>query len=42
MRNAIGILKLISQGEQDVKNGKAKPQEEVFASVEKMLKERMK
>jgi prevent-host-death family protein len=42
MRNAIGILKLISQGEQDVKNGKTKPQEEVFASIEKMLKERMK
>jgi prevent-host-death family protein len=42
MRNAIGILKLISQGEQDVKSGKAKPQEEVFASAEKMLKERMK
>ena len=42
MRNAIGILKLISQGEQDVKSGKSKPQQEVFASVEKMLKERMK
>ena len=42
MRNAIGILKLISQGEQDVKNGKSKPQEEVFASIEKILKERMK
>jgi prevent-host-death family protein len=42
MRNAIGILKLISQGEQDVKNGKAKPQAEVLATVEKKLKERMK
>jgi prevent-host-death family protein len=42
MRNAIGILKLISQGEQDVKNGKSKPQEEVFASIERTLKERMK
>ena len=42
MRNAIGILKLISQGEQDVKNGKAKPQAEVLATVEKRLKERMK
>ena len=42
MRNAIGILKLISQGEQDVKDGKSKSQEDVFASVEKILKERMK
>lgn len=42
MRNAIGILKLISQGEQDVKDGKSKPQEEVFANVGKLLKERMK
>jgi prevent-host-death family protein len=42
MRNAIGILKLISQGEQDVKDGKSKSQEEVFANMEKLLKERMK
>jgi len=42
MRNAIGILKLISQGEEDVKDGRSKSQEEVFASVEKILKERMK
>lgn len=42
MRNAIGILKLISQGEQDVKDGRVKPQEEVFAHVEKLLKDRVK
>jgi len=42
MRNAIGILKLISQGEQDVKEGKVRSQEDVFANVEKLLKERMK
>ena len=42
MRNAIGILKLISQGEQDVRAGKTKPQEEVFAKIEKILQERMK
>ncbi len=42
MRNAIGILKLISQGEQDVEEGKSKSQEEVFANVEKLLKNRMK
>ena len=42
MRNAIGLLKLISQGEQDVKDGKVKPQEAVFAHIEKLLKERAK
>jgi prevent-host-death family protein len=38
MRNALGILKLISQGEEDVKNGRVKSQEEVFESLEKTLK----
>jgi len=42
MRNAIGILKLISQGEQDLREGKSRPQEEVLADAEKFLKERMK
>jgi len=42
MRNAIGILKLISQGEEDIKNGKSKSQEEVFADIESILKEKMK
>jgi prevent-host-death family protein len=42
MRTAIGILKLISQGEQDIKDGKSKPQEEVFADIENILKEKMK
>ena len=41
MRNAIGLLKLISQGEQDVREGKLRSQEDVFASIEKLLKERM-
>lgn len=40
MRNAIGILKLISQGEEDIKNGRAKNQEEVFKNIENMLKEK--
>lgn len=40
MRNAIGMLKLISQGEEDIKNGKAKTQEEVFENIENMLKEK--
>jgi prevent-host-death family protein len=42
MRNAIGLLKLISQGEEDIKNGKSKSQEEVFANIENILRERMK
>jgi prevent-host-death family protein len=42
MRNAIGILKLISQGEKDIRNGKSKSQEEVFSDIENILKEKMK
>jgi len=42
MRNAIGILKLISQGEEDIRNGKSKTQEEVFANIDNILKEKMK
>ena len=34
MRNAIGLLKLISQGEEDIKNEKLKTQEEVFENLE--------
>jgi len=42
MRNAIGILKLISQGEEDIKGGKSKLQEEVFTDIENILKEKIK
>jgi hypothetical protein len=42
VRNATGILKLIFQGEEDIKDGKSRPQEEVFAGIESMLKEQMK
>ncbi len=42
MRNAIGLLKLISLGEMDIKEGKSKSQEEVFANIENILKEKMK
>ena len=42
MRNALGLLKLISQGEEDVRNGRVKSQDEVFAGIDEMLKERMK
>ena len=42
MRNAIGLLKLISQGESDVRNGRVKPQEKVFEDIEKSLKAKLK
>ena len=37
MRNAIGILKLISQGEEDIKNRRSRTQEEVFKNIDKCL-----
>ncbi|MEN6469725.1 MAG: type II toxin-antitoxin system Phd/YefM family antitoxin [Smithella sp.] len=37
-RNAIGILKLLSQGEEDIKKGKLKSQKQVFAALENILK----
>jgi prevent-host-death family protein len=40
MRNAIGLLKLISQGESDVRNGRIKSQENVFKDTETLLKQR--
>ena len=42
MRNAIGILKLLSQSEDDVRQGKTKSQEEVFANIESILKVKVK
>jgi prevent-host-death family protein len=42
MRNAIGLLKLISLGEKEIKERKSKSQEEVFAIIENVLKEKMK
>tara|TARA_Y100000031_G_scaffold113622_1_gene125532 strand:- start:1035 stop:1319 length:285 start_codon:yes stop_codon:yes gene_type:complete len=33
MRNAIGILKLISQGEEDIKNKRTKIQDKVFEDI---------
>jgi len=42
MRNAIGLLKLISQGEGDVRNGRVKSQEDVFKDIEISLKEKLK
>ena len=40
MRNAIGILKLVSQGEDDLKNGDISSQEEIFANIERKIKEK--
>ena len=38
MRNAIGILKLVSGGESDIRDGKIKSQEDVFDEIENALK----
>ena len=37
MRNAIGILSLLSQGEDDIDSGRSKPQKDVFDHIEKSL-----
>ncbi|RLC10676.1 MAG: type II toxin-antitoxin system Phd/YefM family antitoxin, partial [Deltaproteobacteria bacterium] len=42
MRNVIGLLKLISQGESDVRNEKVQSQDSVFKNIEKSLKEKPK
>ena len=42
MRNAIGMLKLISQGESEIRDGKSKSQEEVFKDIENVLKDKLK
>ena len=40
MRNAIGILKLVSQGETDIREGKTMPQDAVFENLEGILREK--
>jgi prevent-host-death family protein len=42
MRNAIGLLKLISQGEGDIRKGRVKSQEDVFKDIGFSLKEKVK
>jgi len=37
MRNAIGLMKLISVGEEDIPKGKPKTQDRVFADLEKLV-----
>jgi prevent-host-death family protein len=41
-RNAIGLLKLINQGEEEIKKGKIKSQEKVFRNIDNILKEKLK
>ena len=40
MKKAIGILKLIALGEENIKEGKTKPQDRVFKDVEKILEKK--
>ncbi|MBN2645474.1 MAG: type II toxin-antitoxin system Phd/YefM family antitoxin [Desulfuromonadaceae bacterium] len=40
MKNAFSVIKLISQGEEDIRQGEILPQEEVFAGLEEKLADR--
>lgn len=40
MRNAIGILKLLSQGEEDIKKGNVIEQNDLFSKIEKKIKKK--
>ena len=42
MRSAIGLLKLIALGEEDVRAGETRSQDQVFADLENRLRLRMK
>ena len=37
MRNALGLMKLVSQGEEDIRKGRVRSQEQVFAGIEKAI-----
>ncbi|MFO8074372.1 MAG: type II toxin-antitoxin system Phd/YefM family antitoxin [Polyangia bacterium] len=39
-RAALGLLKLLAQGEEDVRRGRVEPQRKVFDSIEKELEGR--
>ena len=41
MRNAIGLMKLISQGESDVRDGNVKAQDDVFNDIDILLKDKL-
>ena len=38
MRNVLGLLKLFAQGEEDIRKGNIRPQEEVFSDIERLLR----
>ena len=38
MRNAIGMLKLLAEGEADIREGRIQPHEDVFNEIENGLK----
>lgn len=40
IRKAIGILKLITQGEEEIKQGKIKSQDKVFREIDAILKKK--
>ena len=40
MRNALGLLKLIAQGEDAVRAGRVKSQEDVFTQLEERLRDK--
>ncbi len=40
MRNALGLLKLLAQGEEDVRSGRVTGQDAVFTRLEKQLNSR--
>lgn len=42
MRSTIGLLKLIALGEDDIRSGKTKNQDQVFADLEASLLQRVK
>lgn len=42
MRNALGLLKLVSIGEADIREGRTKSQDEMFDELEGALKESCK
>lgn len=42
MKSAIGLMKLLAQGEEDIRKGRTTEQEEMFAGLENKLKTRKK
>lgn len=42
MRNALGILKLMAQAEDDITKGKTRSQDEVFKDIKKQLEKKIR